>query len=131
MAIVDRSLGPEHAVIRGLREPRSETQLTRTLATVFGADEALAAAFVRSLVLVSKRRDGPAWAELPERLGCRGEVDTAQGRVDLEFVDASGEWLILVELKIDAGYGHNQIERYLQTLDVANPKHVLAAITRD
>lgn len=43
-------LRPEHALIRALRDTRSETELTRALAAVLGAEPEMASEFVRLVV---------------------------------------------------------------------------------
>jgi hypothetical protein len=124
-------VGPEHAILRGLREPGSETELTRVLAAVMQADARLASDFVKLVLRHSKRPSDPRWERLPHEFECRSEVPLAEGRVDLEFSDLSSGWRILVELKIAAGYGFDQIERYLRCLDVEDKQQVLVSITRD
>lgn len=125
------ALGVEHSILRGLREPRNEPELTRVLAAIFVSDPALAAAFVKTVLRHSKRPDDRRWQELPERFDCRSEVQIAEGRVDLEFSDAATGWRVLVELKIDAGYGFEQIKRYLNCVDAADDRQVLVSVTRD
>lgn len=124
-------LGPEHAIFRGLRQPGSEPELTRTLARIFEADSNFAAAFVREVLEASKRATDPRWNSLPQEFLCRSEVAVPGGRVDLQFSDPASGWRVLVELKIAAGYGFEQIERYLAGLDPADERHVLVSITRD
>lgn len=125
------ALGPEYAILRGLREPEYEPELTRVLAATLGSDPALAAAFVRVVLEHSKRSSDPRWKELPDEFECRGEVVLTGGTVDLEFRDVASSWRVLVELKIGAGYGNAQIERYLYSLDPADQRQVLVSITRD
>jgi hypothetical protein len=67
---------------------------------------------------------------LPDRLECEAERPIEEGRADLTFVDDSRRWMAIVEIKIHAGYGHDQVARYLRSLDKA-PRGALAAITRD
>jgi hypothetical protein len=124
-------LGPEHAILRGLRERGSETELTRVLAATLGADPAFAAAFVRTVLERSKRSRDSRWEQLPQKFECRGEVVLPEGTVDLQFSDAGSGWRVLVELKIDAGYGSDQIERYLRDLDPSDERQILVSITRD
>lgn len=124
-------IGPQHAILKGLRDPGSETELTRVLAAAFNADPALAAGFVRAALRRSKRPDDPRWDQLPDEFECRSEVQIAEGRVDLEFKSLESGWRVLVELKIDAGYGFEQIERYIRCLDPGDERQVLLSITRD
>ena len=49
-------LGPEHALIRALRDTRSETELTRALAAVLDAEPEMAAEFVRLVVRKARAR---------------------------------------------------------------------------
>lgn len=125
------ALGPEHAILRGLREPRLEPELTRVLAATLGADPGFAAAFARTVLAHSKRPSDPRWKQLPQEFECRGEVLLPAGIVDLELSDAASGWRVLVELKIDAGYGSEQIERYLGELDPSDERQILVSITRD
>jgi hypothetical protein len=125
------ALGPEHAILRGLRERASETELTRVLASALGADPGLAADFVRLVLEHSKRSCDPRWEQLPQTFACRGEVVLVRGTVDLEFSDVGSGWRVLVELKIGAGYGNDQINRYLCSLDASDERQVLVSITRD
>jgi hypothetical protein len=124
-------VGAEHAILRGLREPGSETEVTRVLAAVMQADRRFAAEFVRLVLMHSKRAADPRWGRLPDEFDCRSEVLLPEGRIDLEFSDLASGWRVLVELKIAAGYGFDQIERYLRCLDVDDKQQVLVSITRD
>ena len=54
----------------------------------------------------------------------------AEGRADLSFTDAAGRWHAIVEIKIYAGYGHDQVGRYLRSLRSAE-HGVVVAVTRD
>jgi hypothetical protein len=113
-----------------LREGGSETELTRALGSVFATDSRLASAFVR--LVLERSPHGQAFARaLPAELDCRLETTLAEGRVDLEFVDTNDRWHVLVELKIHAGYGHEQIRRYLRSFRDEASQRVLVAITRD
>jgi hypothetical protein len=97
---------------------------------VLQADPQLASDFVR--LVLEHSPHGQAFAEaLPSLLACRLETTVAEGRVDLEFVDLSDRWHVLVELKIHAGYGHDQIRRYLRSFRDQAAQAVLVAITRD
>lgn len=125
------ALGREHAILRGLRDPRSETELTRVLAAALSADPMLAAGFVKAVLRRSKRAADPRWDALPDTFDCRPEVQIQEGRIDLEFTNLKTGWRVLVELKIDAGYGFEQIERYLRCLDPLDDRQVLVSITRD
>ena len=69
--------------------------------------------------------------DLPDRLECIAEETLGEGRADLSFVDGSGEWHVIIENKIYAGYGRDQIGRYLRSFHDDAARTVLAAITRD
>lgn len=125
------TVGAEHAILRGLREPGSETELTRVLAAVMQADRRFAADFVKVVLMHSKRASDPRWERLPNEFDCRSEVWLPEGRVDLEFSNLVSGWRVLVELKIQAGYGFEQIERYVRCLDADDEQQVLVSITRD
>src|SRR5947199_8748993 len=85
-------LGPEHAILLGLRERRSETELTRVLASLFTAAPDLAAAFVGVVLRSSKRPNDPRWDALPAGFACRSEVQLPEGRADLEFTNLADGW---------------------------------------
>ena len=124
-------LGPEHALIRALRDTRSETELTRALAAVLGAEPEMASEFVRLVVGKAPHGDRVDLGSLPARLRCSAEDKVDEGRADLTFADEEHRWHVIVELKIYAGYGHDQIGRYLRSARRSADRFVLAAITRD
>ena len=115
-------------VIRGLRLKGNEPQLTAALAAVFQAEPCAASVFVRDALALTSRGASMAPA-VPEELACTTEERFAQGRVDLRF--RAGDWDVIVELKIAAGYGHLQIERYLGALAPTTRHAYLVAVTRD
>jgi len=115
------------AIISGLRRAGYEPQLTLALASVFTAEPALGAAFVR--VLLTHLDHDDLGRELPSQLQCVAEEVVADGRVDLRFRDP-GAWDLIVELKIHAGYGKGWFERYVAALDEVEHAYV-AAVTRD
>ena len=98
-------LGPEHALIRALRNTRSETELTRALAAVLDAEPEMAAEFVRLVVGKAPHGDRVDLGVLPARLRCSAEDKVAEGRADLTFADEGRRWHVIFELKIYAGYG--------------------------
>lgn len=124
-------LGPEHALIRSLRNTRSETELTRALAAVLDAEPEMAAEFVRLVVRKAKHADRVDLTALPARLRCSTEDKIAEGRADLTFADEEHRWHVIFELKIDAGYGDDQIGRYLRSSRPSADRFVLASITRN
>jgi PD-(D/E)XK nuclease superfamily len=123
------------AIIRGLRRPRYEPQLTLALAALFAAEPKIASEFVRLLLdrLPVDRPDLPTRvdsSEVPPELSCSPEESFSEGRLDLRF--RGGEWDVIVELKIGAGYGAEQLNRYLKAFSKTERKHAyLVAITRD
>jgi predicted nuclease with RNAse H fold len=124
-------LGPEHALIRALRNTRSETELTRALAAVLDAEPEMAAEFVRLVVRKATHGARVDLDALPARLRCSAEDKIAEGRADLTFEDEENRWHVIFELKIDAGYGDDQIGRYLRSSRPSADRFVLASITRN
>ncbi len=123
-------LAAKHALLSGLREAGSETELTRVLASLFGADPVMAGAFVRLAVSEAPRGMNIDLGDLPAMLSCVAEKAVSEGRADLSFTDQEGRWHVIVENKVYAGYGHDQIRRYLRSLD-GTERGVVVAITRD
>jgi hypothetical protein len=123
--------GPQHALLRGLRNPASETELTRVLASVFAVEPTMASQFVELVCTHAPRAALVKLQGLPGRLECLSEQSLAEGRADLSFVSADRTWHVIIELKIHAGYGHDQLKRYLNSFHVAANRTVLAAVTRD
>lgn len=117
-------------MLRGLRRPRDEAQLTRALAGVFAADQSLAGQFVGIVLDASPFAARKGIPAPPDRLACRAEEIASEGRADLTFRDAAGHWHVIVELKVDAGYGPRQLERYLRAFGGARHE-ALAAVTRN
>lgn len=109
------------ALLGALRRPGDEVQLTQALSAVFQAEPRVAAAFL-GLLLPDQR------AELPEEVECRHEESFEEGRIDLRFTAEQLD--VIVEIKIHAGYGPDQLCRYLRAL---RPVRLagLVAITRD
>jgi hypothetical protein len=112
------------AILRGLRRPNDEPQLTRALASVFQADPGMGSQFVN---LVLQNVGKGAVPAAPPDLHCTTEELVEDGRLDLRF--RADQWDVIVELKIYASYGRDQMGRYLRSLhSVDNP--YLAAVTR-
>ena len=124
------ALAARHALIAGLRHGRSETELTRALASVFTAEPMLGASFLRLVLSHAPQAGGIDLSSLPAALECRAEQALDEGRADLSFTDAAGRWHAIVEIKIYAGYGHDQVGRYLRSLRSAE-HGVVVAVTRD
>jgi hypothetical protein len=124
------ALAAQHALIAGLRDGRSETELTRALASVFAAEPVLGASFLKLVLSHAPHAGGIDLSALPEALECRAEQALDEGRADLSFTDAMGRWHAIVEIKIYAGYGDDQVGRYLRSLRSAE-HGVVVAVTRD
>ena len=115
------------AIIRGLRRARYEPQLTQALAGLFTAEPRVAAAFVRLLLAHPDLKRPVDVSDLPAEFACAPEERFSGGRLDLRF--RAPDWDVIVELKIDAGYGLDQIDRYVGALGQARHSH-LVALTR-
>ena len=114
---------PAHALLGGLRRAGDEPQLTQAMASICREDHRFAAAFL-SLLLEQRGRN----VEAPPGLAVSAEEVSGDGRFDLRF--RGDEWDVIVELKIHAGYGPGQLERYLKRLSEFEHAY-LVAITRD
>lgn len=123
--------GPQHALVRGLRNSASETELTRVLASVFAVEPIMASQFVELVCTRAPHAARVTLDGLPGCLDCLSEQSLAEGRADLSFVSADRSWHVIVELKIHAGYGHDQLKRYLNSFHADASRTVLAAVTRD
>jgi hypothetical protein len=124
------ALAARHALIAALRHGRSETELTRALASVFTHERKLGAAFLRLVLLHAPQASRIDLSALPAELGCRAEEMLAEGRPDLSFTDATGRWHAIVEIKIYARYGHDQVDRYVRSLRSVD-HGLVVAVTRD
>ena len=126
-------LGPAHALLRTLRRSGSETELTQALAAVLEAEPRAAAEFVRAVAASASAPAGEAIdiSDLPAELFCLAEQTVEQGRVDLEFFDDARVWHVIIEIKVYARYGRDQISRYLESFRPEASRTLLAAITRD
>jgi hypothetical protein len=120
-------------VLRALRKRGDEAQLTQLITAIAEQDPAFAAGLARTLVALSGRNDVP---RVPGRLGCRAEQSltnahgSSAGGGDLLFEDADGAFSLLVELKLQSGYGIRQLERYLSSLQtLAGDSSWLIAVT--
>jgi len=132
------------ALLRGLRRTRGEAQLTKVIASVAESDSRFAGAFAEMLVGAARERANAANAKklepVPDELKCRAEWslydfdddDSRLGRVDLRF--DTDDFVLFVENKLYSGYGHDQLERYVQALDLLpdyKSRRGLVAVTRD
>jgi hypothetical protein len=126
----EMALAARHALIDGLRDGRSETELTRALASVFRFEPVVGASFLRLVLLHAPQRRGIDLSDLPESLECRAEEVMAGGRPDLSFTDTAGGWHAIVEIKIYARYRPGQVDDYVSSL--RSVEHgVVVAVTRD
>jgi hypothetical protein len=124
------ALEARHALISGLRHGRSETELTRALASVFTVERVLGASFLRLVLSHAPRAGGLDLSALPTAFECRAEEVLPGGRADLSFTDAAGRWHAIVEIKIYARYRPGQVDDYVRSL--RSVKHgVVVAVTRD
>lgn len=131
---------PSAAILRALRRPGDEAQWTQVIAALASHDARFAGALAKVLVAAAPNGHASKLAPVPERLLCRAE-DTLQalfqsdshGRVDLRFQSPEGDFVLLVELKLHSGYGHDQVDRYLAAIAELPPesRRGLVAITRN
>lgn len=130
------------AIMRVLRRPRDEAQLTQLLAAVAGDDEEVASKLAQALVSAAPEENAAQVAALgavPSRLGCSAEetlralAGGRHGRVDLRFDDDAGDFTLLAELKLHSAYGSDQVERYRRALRElpADRTAALIAVTRN
>lgn len=118
---------PQRALLKGLRRSGDEAQLTRALQALFEAEPACAASFVELLL-----RNAPAARSCPAPpvlLSCYAEEVVETGRLDLRFSDDDA-WDVIVELKLYASYGRDQLDRYLSALRQVDHGYLIA-VTRD
>jgi hypothetical protein len=122
-------------LLRALRRPRDEAQLTQVIAAVAATDPAFAGRLAKVLVGAAPR--SCAVAHVPDQLTCRperrlaDETGSGVGRVDLVFTDPHGPFTLLAELKLHSGYGRRQLERYLSSLTtVPGDQQWLVAVTK-
>lgn len=126
-----RKLDPEHALLQGLREGGDEAELTRAIAAVLSTEREMAADFVKLVLKNCSNAKNLDLSGFPLSLECTTEETVREGRVDLSFVDGAGEWHVIIENKIYASYGRDQIGRYLRSFHEDATRAILAAITRD
>ena len=114
----------------GCATARSETELTRALASVFVAEPMLGASFLRLVLSHAPQAGGIDRSALPKALECRAEQRLDEGRRRPDFTDATGRWHAIVEIKIYARYRPGQVDDYVRSL--RSVEHgVVVAITRD
>jgi hypothetical protein len=120
---VTNDSSPSSALLRGLRRPGDEPQLTQAIAAVAAADPRFAAGFLRLVV-----RETGSGVDVPAEVHVSAEEVVPDGRVDLRFRAEGID--VIVELKIHAGYGPHWLDRYLAAL--TDVKHAfVVAVTRD
>lgn len=128
--------GAVESLMRAMRRPGDEAQLTQIIHSVGGSDERCAGAMASCLVAAAPRKDAVArLGPVPAGLQLEAEVTlagaTPLGRVDLEFRDDASDFLLYVELKLGSEYGHDQINRYLRALEHSRSesRRALMAVT--
>jgi hypothetical protein len=104
---------PLERLIAALRRSHNEPQLTQALAAFAQADRSFAGALAQTLVAACDREATLSFGDIPSDLDCESEVAVKGGRVDLVFSSLDRKFGLLVELKIDATYGHEQLEMYV------------------
>jgi len=126
------------AVLTALRRPRSERQLTDTIAAFASLDSRFSANVARVLVEAVNPSRATSLGEVPAELQVSSEVvlrdETGRevGSVDLVFADSAGGFVLLVEAKLHSEYGFEQVERYLSALPTLGAERsALMAVTRD
>lgn len=142
------SKSARHALVRGLRLPGDERQLTNAIAAIASDDITFATAFVDAL-LSQVHEDCLHTAAAQERLlpvprRLRGDRERqlydraggSLGRVDLIFEEADGEseFTLLVENKLYSQFGPGQLDRYhagLRVIRGRGGRGGLIAVTRD
>jgi len=126
-------------VLAALRRAGHEAQLTQVIAA-FAQDGHFASQIASTLLAHAPQGERVAALGLvPEVLICSPEEHLLdqwgadKGFVDLRFQAPDANFTLLVELKIDSGYGHEQLERYVAALGAlaAETNSGLMAVTRD
>jgi hypothetical protein len=119
-------------VLSAMRGPGSEVQLTQALAAFASSDPAFAAALAECFATGASPKKRAMLGQFPAELRCDAELVLAGGRrVDLRFEDVTRRFGLLVELKIDAGYGHQQLRDYMSAADEFGYERVgLVAVTK-
>ncbi len=126
------------AIVRALRRPGDEARWTQVIAAVAGVDRRFAAEFAKVLIDAAPRTTVAATVgEVPRELSCRAEqvlVDARGkdlGRADLLFEDDRVEFCLMVELKLESGYGDRQLLRYTKALrNHGAARKALLAVTK-
>lgn len=107
-------------LLKVLRKPGDEVQLTTSIAAIASTDSRFAAGLLRALLEEAPRQAAAVrlLRVLPEELRCEAErplpemIDGRRGRIDLEFTGEDG-FHVLVEAKIYALYAPGQLQGYL------------------
>jgi hypothetical protein len=119
-------------LLGALRRPASEVQLSQALAAFAASDAAFASGLATVFVAHAPAERRAALGPIPPELLCDAEfVLEGGGRVDLRFEDQERRFGLLVELKIGAGYGGDQLDKYLRAADELGYEHIgLTAVTK-
>lgn len=134
-----RLRGDLRPVLHALRRKGDEAQVTQVLAAFADADRKFAARLLTVILDHAPEKERVhALGPIPTELICVAEnrlQDAGggeKGYVDLRFDSHAGDLVILVELKLFSGYGHDQLQRYLDGLAALPSKRgALLAVTRD
>ena len=108
-------------VLRSLRWTGDEAQVTQAIAAFAGGDRRFASDLAKALVGVSPH--GEHLGPVPDELICGAESHLFDakyqdlGYVDLRFESPDADFTLFVELKLHAGYGDRQLERYIDALE--------------
>lgn len=130
---------PIGRVLKALRRPRDEAQLTQLIAAFAGADPGFAAELARILIAHAPQADAvKALGSVPDGVDCAAEshlfdaMGVDKGFVDLRFENEAEGFTLLVELKLHSEYGTQQLERYLAGLRALPAgRSALLAVTRN
>ena len=119
-------------LIGALRRRTSETQLTLALEAFAATDAKFAAQLLRALIAHAEDSRSRLLGDLPSEMRCMAEVPLSGGRrVDLVFESEDGRTGVLVELKLDAEYGHLQLDDYLAAAaERGYERSAVAAVTK-
>jgi hypothetical protein len=83
--------------------------MTRAVHAALEAEPSAASGFVA--LLLQHAPPARHVGATPPPLSCRTEEVVEAGRLDLRFFDR-GQWDVIVELKLFASYGREQLDRY-------------------
>lgn len=116
-----------------LRRQGDEAQLTQALAAFASHDRVFARELLCTWLAFADAEKLDRLGPIPVELECRAEVSYGHhGRIDLEFSGPAESFLVLVELKLFAGYGDDQLLRYVRAAKEAPfERSAVLAVTRN